>query len=156
MIISNVYSGLITEIRRLLQGSCWQRCRMRCVRNLLQTVPKAHQEMVAAALHSVFAKEKTVEIEPHRDDLTSSPAEQFPVLAGASDTSNSTHIASLKPTITPVVGKDPAKAVNHKVSCRTKPADHGDHASRIKPIQPGRLYSLPWYQQPLQQHQPRL
>ena len=62
----------------MLQGSCWQRCRVHFARNLLQRVPKAHQGMVTAALRSVFAQEKAAEIEARWDDLASSLAERFP------------------------------------------------------------------------------
>lgn len=73
--ISDAHQGLTNAIRRMLQGSCWRRtarcaalsslCRVHhrsaegfaYARNLLQTVPKAHQEMVAAALRSVFAQQ---------------------------------------------------------------------------------------------------
>jgi putative transposase len=45
--------GLTKAVGRMFQGSSWQRCRVHFVHNLLQTVPKAQQEMVAAALRSV-------------------------------------------------------------------------------------------------------
>ena len=57
LVISDAHGGLTNAIRRMLQGSCWQRCRVYFARNLLQTVPKAHHEMVAAALCSVFAQQ---------------------------------------------------------------------------------------------------
>jgi len=78
LVISDAHSGLINAIRRMLQGSCWQRCRLHFARNLLQRVPKAHQGMVTAALRSVFAQEKAAEIEARWDDLASSLAERFP------------------------------------------------------------------------------
>ena len=65
-------------IRRMLQGSCWQRFRVHFVRNLLQRVPKAHQGMATAALRPVFAQEKPSEIEARWDHLASSLAERFP------------------------------------------------------------------------------
>lgn len=76
--ISDAHKGLTNAIRRMLQGSCWQRCRVHFARNLLQRVPKAHQGMVTAALRSVFAQEKASEIEARWDDLASSLAERFP------------------------------------------------------------------------------
>ena len=76
--ISDAHKGLTNAIRRMLQGSCWQRCRVHFARNLLQSVPKAHQGMVTAALRSVFAQEKASEIEARWDDLASSLAERFP------------------------------------------------------------------------------
>jgi putative transposase len=75
---SDAHKGLTNAIRRMLQGSCWQRCRVHFARNLLQRVPKAHQGMVTAALRSVFAQEKVAEIEARWDDLASSLAERFP------------------------------------------------------------------------------
>ena len=42
--------GLTAAIRRMFQGSSWQRCRVHFLRNLLSHVPKAGQDMVAAAI----------------------------------------------------------------------------------------------------------
>jgi len=89
LVISDAHTGLTKAIRRQLQGSVWQRCRVhhRCAegfayaRNLLQCVPKAHQGMVTAALRSVFAQESAGEIESRWDDLAASLAERFPKAA---------------------------------------------------------------------------
>ena len=81
LVVSDAHVGLTKAIRRMLQGSCWQRCRVHFARNLLQRVPKAHQGMVTAALRSVFAQEKTDEIEARWDDLASSLVERFPKAA---------------------------------------------------------------------------
>ncbi len=64
LVISDAHAGLTKAIRRQLQESVWQRCRVHhrlaadfaYARNLLQCVPKAHQGMVTAALRSVFAQ----------------------------------------------------------------------------------------------------
>jgi putative transposase len=77
LVISDAHSGLTKAIRRQLQGSVWQRCRVHFARNLLQCVPKAHQGMVTAALRSVFAQESAEEIESRWDDLAASLAERF-------------------------------------------------------------------------------
>ena len=81
LVISDAHSGLTKAIRRQLQGSVWQRCRVHFARNLLQCVPKAHQGMVTAALRSVFAQETAAEIESRRDDLAASLVEHFPKAA---------------------------------------------------------------------------
>jgi putative transposase len=81
LVISDAHTGLTKAIRRQLQGSVWQRCRVHFARNLLQCVPKAHQGMVTAALRSVFAQETTEEIESRWDDLAASLAERFPKAA---------------------------------------------------------------------------
>ena len=78
LVISDAHAGLTKAIRRQLQGSVWQRCRVHFARNLLQCVPKAHQGMVTAALRSVFAQETAAEIESRWDDLAASLAERFP------------------------------------------------------------------------------
>jgi len=89
LVISDAHSGLTKAIRRQLQGSVWQRCRVHhrfaqgfaYARNLLQCVPKAHQGMVTAALRSVFAEETADEIESRWDDLAASLADRFPKAA---------------------------------------------------------------------------
>ena len=81
LVISDAHIGLTKAIRRQLQGSVWQRCRVHFARNLLQCVPKAHQGMVTAALRSVFAQETAAEIEARWDDLAASLAERFPKAA---------------------------------------------------------------------------
>ncbi|MBM5801539.1 MAG: IS256 family transposase [Cyanobacteria bacterium K_DeepCast_35m_m2_023] len=78
LVISDAHSGLINAIRRMLQGSCWQRCRVHFSRNLLQTVPKAHQEMVAAALRSVFAQQNKEAVLEQWDQVSAMLAAKFP------------------------------------------------------------------------------
>ena len=38
LVISDAHRGLTNAIRRMLQGSCWQRCRVHFARNLLERV----------------------------------------------------------------------------------------------------------------------
>ena len=78
LVISDAHSGLINAIRRMLRGSCWQRCRVHFARNLLQTVPKAHQEMVAAALRSVFAQQSKETVLEQWDQVSAMLAAKFP------------------------------------------------------------------------------
>jgi putative transposase len=78
LVISDAHQGLSNAIRRMLQGSCWQRCRVHFARNLLQTVPKAHQEMVAAALRSVFAQQSKEAVLEQWDQVSAMLAAKFP------------------------------------------------------------------------------
>lgn len=78
LVISDAHVGLTNAIQRMLQGCCWQRCRVHFARNLLQRVPKAHQGMVTAALRSVFSQEDAVGLVERWDDLAASLAERFP------------------------------------------------------------------------------
>ncbi len=52
--------------------------RFHIARNLLQTVPKAHQEMVAAALHSVFAQQSKDAVLEQWDQVNAMLAAKFP------------------------------------------------------------------------------
>ena len=97
--ISDAHQGLTNAIRRMLQGSCWRRtarcaalsslCRVHhrsaegfaYARNLLQTVPKAHQEMVAAALRSVFAQQSKEAVLEQWDQVSAMLAAKFPSAA---------------------------------------------------------------------------
>ena len=50
LVISDAHLGLTAAIKRMFQGCSWQRCRVHFLRNLLSHVPKAGQDMVAAAM----------------------------------------------------------------------------------------------------------
>ncbi|MFM8259351.1 MAG: IS256 family transposase [Vulcanococcus sp.] len=78
LVISDAHSGLINAIRRMLQGSCWQRCRVHFARNLLAKVPKGSQDMVAAALRSVFVQADTQAVEQQWDQVSAMLAAKFP------------------------------------------------------------------------------
>ena len=54
LVISDAHEGLKNAARKVLQGASWQRCRVHFARNVLARVPKGHQDVVAAALRTVF------------------------------------------------------------------------------------------------------
>jgi putative transposase len=56
LVISDAHSGLKRAISRTLVGAAWQRCRVHLMRNLLAKVPRAHAEMVAATVRTIFAQ----------------------------------------------------------------------------------------------------
>ncbi len=62
----------------MFQGCSWQRCRVHFARNLLQTVPKGQQEMVAAALRSVFAQQSWSAVEEQWDQVAAMLTSKFP------------------------------------------------------------------------------
>ena len=70
LVISDAHEGLKAAIRRCFQGATWQRCRVHYARNLLAKIPKAHQQMVAAAFRSIFALTEPAEIEARYDEVT--------------------------------------------------------------------------------------
>jgi transposase-like protein len=81
LVISDAHEGLRAAIRKTLQGSSWQRCRVHYVRNLLAPVPKASQEMVAAAFRSIFTLTTPDDIAARWDEVAVMLAERFPKAA---------------------------------------------------------------------------
>ncbi len=63
LVVSDAHVRLTKAVGRMFQGCGWQRCRVQLARNLLQTVPKAEQEMVAAELRSVFTQQSRSAVE---------------------------------------------------------------------------------------------
>src|SRR6187431_3287111 len=56
LVISDAHTGLKQAIGAVMIGSAWQRCRVHFLRNVLAIVPKGNQEMVAAAIRTIFAQ----------------------------------------------------------------------------------------------------
>ncbi len=56
LVISDAHTGLKSAIGSVLLGAAWQRCRVHFMRNVLAVVPKGNQEMVAAAIRTIFAQ----------------------------------------------------------------------------------------------------
>jgi transposase-like protein len=78
LVVSDAHVGLTKAVGRMLQGCSWQRCRVHFARNLLQTVPRAQQEMVAAALRSVFTQQNRTAVEEQWDQVSAMLAAKFP------------------------------------------------------------------------------
>ena len=69
LVISDAHEGLKAAIRKCFQGASWQRCRVHYARNLLGKVPRAHQQMVAAAFRSIFALTTTTDVRDRCDEV---------------------------------------------------------------------------------------
>ena len=78
LVISNAHLGLTAAIKRMFQGSSWQRCRVHFLRNLLSQVPKTGQDMVAAAMKAVFVIQKPQQVRAHWQQVTEMLRKQFP------------------------------------------------------------------------------
>ena len=81
LVISDAHAGLKKAIVRCCQGSSWQRCRVHFACNLLVKVPKGSQDMVAAALRSVFVQTEAQAVVQQWDQVTRMLSEQFPTAA---------------------------------------------------------------------------
>ena len=81
LVISDAHEGLKAAIRKHFTGASWQRCRVHFARNLLQRVPKGHQDMVAAAFRMVFMHPDATTVAAAWDDTTRLLTKQFPRVA---------------------------------------------------------------------------
>ena len=93
LVISDAHEGLKAAIRKNLQGSSWQRSRVHYVRNLLAPVPKAHQEMVAAAFRSIFTRTTATDVAAHWDEVTAMLTGRFPKAAALMNTAKTDVLA---------------------------------------------------------------
>ncbi len=81
LVISDAHAGLQAAVTRVLQGAAWQRCRVHFVRNALAKVNKAHAEMVAATIRTVFAQPDAHAAHAHLRGVADSLQGRFPAVA---------------------------------------------------------------------------
>lgn len=93
LVISDQHSGLVAAIRRCFQGAAHQRCRVHFARNLLATIPKAHQDMVAALFRTSFAGIDRATVEAQWDHVAATLAERWPKAAALMNTARSEVLA---------------------------------------------------------------
>jgi putative transposase len=78
LVISDAHAGLKAAIQAVLLGAAWQRCRVHFLRNVLAQLPKGHQEMVAAAIRTVFAQPDATHVRSQLDVIAGMLGRQFP------------------------------------------------------------------------------
>jgi putative transposase len=55
-VISDAHAGLKAAIRKVVQGSGWQRCRVHAMRNLLAVARSQHRTVISALIRTIFAQ----------------------------------------------------------------------------------------------------
>jgi transposase-like protein len=78
VVISDAHTGLKAAIAAVMIGSSWQRCRVHFMRNVLAQVPKASQEMVAAAVRTIFAQPDAEHVRDQLQVIAAMLGRQFP------------------------------------------------------------------------------
>jgi putative transposase len=78
--ISDAHEGLKAAIGAVLVGAAWQRCRVHFMRNVLARVPKGSQEMVAAAIRTIFAQPDAAAVAEQLASIADKLGRQFPAV----------------------------------------------------------------------------
>lgn len=78
LVISDQHAGLVAALRRCMQGTAHQRCRVHFARNLLAHVPKGKVEMVAAVFRTIFAQPDPQAMSTTWDQVRDQLAAAFP------------------------------------------------------------------------------
>lgn len=80
LVISDAHEGLRQSIEKVMLGASWQRCRVHFLRNVLAKVPKDSQEMVAAAIRTIFAQPDAAAVSEQLDSIADKLGRQFPAV----------------------------------------------------------------------------
>jgi predicted ester cyclase len=76
---------LVAALRRILQGTAHQRCRVHFARNLLALVPKSHKDMVADVFRTIFAQPDAATVANTWDSVRDQLAAAFPKIGPLMD-----------------------------------------------------------------------
>jgi putative transposase len=80
LVISDAHEGLRQSIEKVMLGATWQRCRVHFLRNVLAKIPKGSQEMVAAAIRTIFAQPDAAAVAEQLDTIAEKLGRQFPAV----------------------------------------------------------------------------
>jgi len=80
LVISDAHEGLRQSIEKVMLGAAWQRCRVHFLRNVLAKIPKGSQEMVAAAIRTIFAQPDAAAVADQLDSIAEKLGRQFPAV----------------------------------------------------------------------------
>src|SRR3712207_2328875 len=78
LVSSDAHRGLKQAIREVFVGAAWQRCRVHFMRNIVATVPKSAQAMVAATVRTIFEQPDRQAARAQLRQVCTTLAERFP------------------------------------------------------------------------------
>jgi putative transposase len=118
LVISDAHLGLTAAMKRMFQSCAWQRCLVHFLRNLLSHVPKAGQDMVAAAMKAVFV----IQALDYWQRVTEMLRKQFPAAVPVMDAARDDVLAFLhfpQEHWRKVWSSNPLERLNKEVKRRT-------------------------------------
>jgi len=78
LVISDAHTGLKQAVGAVMFGASWQRCRVHFLRNVLAQVPRGNNEMVAAAIRTIFAQPDTGHVIEQFETIAAMLGRQLP------------------------------------------------------------------------------
>jgi len=81
LVISDAQRGIVEAVRSQLLGAAWQRCRVHATRNALDLVPRGSQDMLAAAIRSIFEQPDETSASEQLRRVADGLAVRFPAVA---------------------------------------------------------------------------
>jgi transposase-like protein len=81
LVISDAHRGIVEAVHRQLLGAAWQWCRVPATRNALDLVPRGSQDMVAAAIRTVFEQPDEPSASEQLRRVADGLAARFPAVA---------------------------------------------------------------------------
>ncbi|WP_427017430.1 IS256 family transposase [Pseudarthrobacter sp. P1] len=85
LVISDAHTGLKKAIGTVCQGAGWQCCRVHFMRNVLSSMPKGSQDMVASIIRTAFAQPDAGHVNTQLDEVTCMLQKSHPKVAAMLD-----------------------------------------------------------------------
>ena len=121
--ISDAHTGLMAAIAPVFIGAAWQRCRVHFMRNVLADVPKGDQEMVAAAIRTIFAQPDAEHVADQFEVIAAMLGRQLPKVEADArarpTTTSSRSPTSRVPHWRKIWSTNPLERVNKEIKRRT-------------------------------------
>lgn len=122
LVVSDAHIGLKEAIASVITGASWQRCRVHFMRNVLVRVPKGAQQMVAAAIRTIFAAPDIAEAKGQLRSVADHLALRYPAVSElllAAEADVIAHMAFPHEHWSKIASTNPLERVNKEIKRRT-------------------------------------